>query len=404
MRNMRKALLTVAALVVFLGVLGTLIYTVPPLRDEAEWRWAAFQDGEADYAAYLRERPDGRHTDEARSRYDAKTWEIALRANTIPGFERYLRLHRDGKFVGDGRVRIDTLRWEQARAADTIEAYEGYLSAGSAGAHLAAARKRHKELRWERLAGQITDLACNGAPAGRIRLFRAPSLYRTAELTQTDPSGFFYQVTLSGQPGSGYRQLAQSPCKQVTVLGAADYDVRDLADQPAAKWVFVALERDPSVRGWLYIPNAFTGLGQAKLDWAAAPTVPADVLVPRSRRLPDLAFGSVTQAYHAGERCPNGNPNVWNVVVSNRGPGVGPATASLRVSPTYETRVQEKVVNSSRVLTFPFARPLLPGESMVFTGLPSSSRLELDPGGRVAESDEGNNGLSLGGLFLTCGP
>jgi hypothetical protein len=400
---MRKGLLIVAALVAVLGVLATSVVTTPALRDEAEWRWAAFRDGEADYAAYVRERPGGRHADEARSRYDEKTWQIALKADTIPAFEHYLRIHADGRFTRDATGRIDSLHWEQAQAADTLEAYRSYLSARPDGAHVAVARKRFKELRWEQLAGQIADLACDGAPTRRIRLYRAPSLYRTQEVTQTDPSGFFYQVTLRGAPGQGYQQLARSSCKELTVLGAADYAVRDLGDQPTAKWVFAALRGDPSVRGWVYVPNAFNPLGEPKLDWSDVPRVPVHTLLPRSNRLPDLVFGSVSQAHHVGEPCPNGNPNVWTVIVRNGGQGVGPPAANLRVSPTYETRVQDKVVDSTRVLTFPFARPLLPGESLVFSGLPASSRLELDPAGRVAESDEGNNGLSLGGLFLTCG-
>jgi hypothetical protein len=261
-------------------------------------------------------------------------------------------------------------------------------------------------LRWKRTATQIVALACTGAPARRIQLYRAPSLLSTLDVTIANPTNLSYVVSISGALGKGYRELAKAPCNQLVALGAAEYTVFVESSAPTGKWAFVALKQRPAVKGWVYVAGAFNAAGAPRIEWSVAPPVPADTLLARSRGLPDLAFGTHTQAFHVGESCEGrGDVNVWDLVVRNEGQGTAPSVARLLVSPGVPLYVNGRRVSTTRVVTLSFARPWRPGESVVVRGIPFQARVELDPDRAIRESNEGNNTLSLSepGFYLTCG-
>ena len=388
---MRKAFLSAAALIALVVVAGVVVFSVPALRDEAEWRVTAFRDTEDAYAGYLRERPTGRHADEAASRHDDKVFERTTAGDTIRVYEAYLKVYPRGRHARDARERIDALHWETARAKNTVESYQAYLATSPEGAYIAEAQTRFRDLRWKRTAARIANLACAGVPDGRVPLYRAPSL--SPKLTGTRAAFYIsYVVRISSVPTSGYGEIARAPCKELDVLGGT----------AERGWAFVALKAKPEVKGWVEIPKA------SRVKWSIVPRVSADRLLPKSKRLPDLAFGAHTRAFQVGDECTNlGDVNVWNLVLRNDGDGPGPPSARLRISPRVPHYVEGRRVDTTSVVTVRFSRPWLAGESLTVSGIPFESSVELDPGGAVRESDEGNNSLSLsrpGGFYLSCGP
>jgi hypothetical protein len=368
-------------------VAGGIVYTVPALRGEAEWRWATIQDVEDAYAEYLRERPDGRHADEAARRLDDKVFERTAADDTIRAYEAYLKAYARGRHAEEARTRIDALHWEAARRKNTVESYAAYLATSPKGAYITEAKTRFTDLRWKRTAARIATLACAAGPA---ELYRAPSL--SPKLTgKPAPLYIPYVVRIAPEPQGGYDRIGRSPCSELEVQGGT----------PEPKWAFVAVKGKPSVLGWVRLRKT------AGVKWSIVPRIPADRLLPKSKRLPDLAFGPHTQAFKVGQECFGlGDVNVWDLVVRNQGDGAGPSAARLRISPRVPHYVEGRRVDTSRVITLRFARPWLPGESLTVSGIPFQSGVELDPGGAVRESDEANNSLSLSqpAFFLTCGP
>jgi hypothetical protein len=387
----RKAFLAVAALVAFVVVAGAIVYTVPALRDEAEWRWAAFKDAEDAYAAYLRERPDGRHAEEARQRHDEKVFDRAAAGDTIRDYEAYLKVYARGRHAGDARRRIDALHWQTARKKNTVEAYQAYLATSPEGAYVAEAQTRFRDLRWQRTAARIASLACSGGASRRVPLYRAPGLSATLAAKRT-PFYISYVVRITSAPTTGYGVIARVPCEELDVLGGTE----------ERGWAFVSLKGKPAVKGWVDVPKA------SRVKWSIVPRVPADRLLTESRRLPDLAFGAQTQSFKVGDECTNlGDVNVYDLVLRNAGEGPGPTAARLRISPRVPHYVEGRRVDTTSFVTLRFARPWLPGESLTVSGIPFESSVQLDPGGAVRESDEGNNSLSLsrpGSFYFSCGP
>jgi hypothetical protein len=242
---------------------------------------------------------------------------------------------------------------------------------------------------------EVARLICT---SGRKAVYQAPSLHRAQGQTRSDPTGLFWDISVRGSPSKGWNQLEKVGCRELTVLGAAAYDVVDAGGAPVGKWVFVVLERDPSVRGWVYVAAA-----AGAVDWSALETVEPETLLPGSGRRPDLAVGPHSQPYQAGDPCPLGHVDIWDLIVSNGGAGLGPSKLGIGVDPQYSASVKEKPVDISRVVNFTFARALAPGESIVLRGVPYNTQVALDPKNRVDEADEGNNAIHLPtGELLTC--
>jgi hypothetical protein len=399
---LRKALLAAVGVVAGLVLAAGVVYAVPTLRDEAHWRWTLIRDSESAYAGYVREWPRGRHAADATRRLDAARWETAVAADSIPAFERYLQLHPAGERTADARERIDLLRWREARSTDTIQAYRQYLATNRGGAYSGRARTRIRELRWRLAARQLAGLACAGKR--RVVLHRAPSLLSALFATFPDSDFIPYRLTLAAAPGKGYQKLGPEPCREFTVLGAAhtDYDDNSLAD---GRWIFVEADRAANRRGWVYVKGNLDDAAPPNVDWSVVPRVATDVLLPRGKGRPDLAFSGLEAVSQVGEECGRiGEIFVadFRAVLHNRGTGPAPRKTRVLVdAPSHRVIVEGRQLSTKRVMTFHFTRPFMPGESVVVTGIPDQSTLALDPAGSVAESDEGNNRLSVGqgGLF-----
>lgn len=247
------------------------------------------------------------------------------------------------------------------------------------------------------LQEQILDLVC--ATSRRPGVYRAPSLYREPILSEADPNGF-WRVSVSGKTKEGFDRLEKVRCRQVVVLGASRHPVVGLGGDPLARWIFVTLAGNDPMRGWVYAEG-----GSAAAGWPGVPAVDPDILYSSRKGLPDLRFGSYTQAYKVGEPCPMGDPSTWNLVISNAASGgAGPKKLTVEIDPQYRTEAQGKVVDASGTVAFTFARTMAPGESVVLGGVPYNTRVRLDPKNRLAESDEDNNSLLLPtGQILTCG-
>lgn len=80
---MRKT--AVAGLVVAGLVVAGLL---PVARDEVSWQRAGSGDTAEDYAAYVAERPNGRHAEEAARRHDDRSWANAQAADTLLAYQR----------------------------------------------------------------------------------------------------------------------------------------------------------------------------------------------------------------------------------------------------------------------------------------------------------------------------
>ncbi|MBE9572728.1 MAG: hypothetical protein IMF11_19045 [Proteobacteria bacterium] len=141
---MKKSIgITVGVLV----VAALALAIIPTTRDEIHWRWASNKDETASYQSYVETWPDGRHTSEARARYDENSWADAQAAKTVPAYERYIQLHGDGKHVTEAKDNIESLHWQEATAANTIRGYRDYSSTHPHGRHVREAETKAADLR-----------------------------------------------------------------------------------------------------------------------------------------------------------------------------------------------------------------------------------------------------------------
>jgi len=81
---------------------------------------------------------------------DRSTWENALRANSIAGYEAFLGNYPQSTYAAEARTRLDALRepaaWQSAAAANTAAAYDEYLRAYPNGSNAAEAARRRDAL------------------------------------------------------------------------------------------------------------------------------------------------------------------------------------------------------------------------------------------------------------------
>jgi hypothetical protein len=143
----RKRKLLVAVVVAIPVVL--LVALAKPVREEWTWQLASYRDSESSYRDYVRDWPDGRHTDEAQRRYDDATWQETSEQNTEQGFRDYLSTHPEGRHADEAERGIDDLHWEEARRFGTPESLGEYLVQHRDGAHAEEASQRIELLGWE---------------------------------------------------------------------------------------------------------------------------------------------------------------------------------------------------------------------------------------------------------------
>jgi hypothetical protein len=91
----------------------------------------------------------GRHTISAEKLYDARSWDDALRINTLDAFEAYLVEHPNGKYIQQAHDKQDNLSWENAVKTNSIEAYELYTQRYPQGKYIQLAQEKQDSLDWE---------------------------------------------------------------------------------------------------------------------------------------------------------------------------------------------------------------------------------------------------------------
>ena len=143
---MKKVIGVVIAL---LAAAALALLVIPTTRDEIHWQWASHKDKMAGYESYLQTWPAGRHTTEAKARYDEHAWAEAQAANTVQGFEQYVQLHESGRHLAEAEENIDTLHWQEALAADTVQGFERYVQLHESGRHLAEVEENIDTLDWK---------------------------------------------------------------------------------------------------------------------------------------------------------------------------------------------------------------------------------------------------------------
>ena len=151
MGNQQDMKKTIPVILLVLSI-ALAIAIIPTTRDEIHWRWASFKNSTGNYKSYLQVWPKGRHSAEARFRYDEHCWEYAVNKDAFWSFHWYLQLHPEGKHVADARDKIETLSWQKAAGTNNIQEYERYLQSRPEGKHVAEARDKIEILSWQKAA------------------------------------------------------------------------------------------------------------------------------------------------------------------------------------------------------------------------------------------------------------
>jgi outer membrane protein assembly factor BamD (BamD/ComL family) len=130
-----------------LAVAAIAIASIPTAREEIHWLWAAHKDKTSSYESYVRTWPNGRHYNDAQTRYDEHGWSDAQAVNTTKGFERYIQFHGDGKHTEEARDKIESLNWQEAETTNNIKGFERYIQFHGEGKHVSEAKNKIKALR-----------------------------------------------------------------------------------------------------------------------------------------------------------------------------------------------------------------------------------------------------------------
>ncbi len=235
----------------------------PATRDELRWRFTS--DDAQGYEDYLAAWPKGRHSAEARSRYDeirdisgfnyalslartdgyraylarwpngrfradarylaawpealsrigghwteAAAWQLSTNVNTLRSLRAYAEAYPKGPFCSRAESRIEELTWQQATNANTIRALRAYSQAYPKGRSYSRAKSGIEDLTWQ----QATN-------ANTIRALRAYS--------QAYPKGrFFAQAELR----QAVLRTNEAPYSLALRAGTADALNRFLQDFP----------------------------------------------------------------------------------------------------------------------------------------------------------------------------
>jgi hypothetical protein len=132
----------------FFGVviLLALIFTLPAARQELDWRWTESHDQAADYMRYLTDWPSGRHTAEAKARYEQRTWNDTKRAMINEALKKHAEGKPDPEVIKEKKVRQERFFWKQAALENTVVSYNDYLQRYPAGEFAVEAHRKIEEL------------------------------------------------------------------------------------------------------------------------------------------------------------------------------------------------------------------------------------------------------------------
>jgi len=124
---------------------------------ESDWSKAQAANTEPAYQDFLKQHPDGAHSQEARERIqkmeDDQAWSDAQKANTLEAYQQYLQKQPNGTHTQDAQTQITGLEraaaWQTAQAANTPSALQDFLQKYSTGPEADQARAQLQKLQSE---------------------------------------------------------------------------------------------------------------------------------------------------------------------------------------------------------------------------------------------------------------
>jgi hypothetical protein len=123
-------------------VVLALLFALPATRDELDWRWTVSRDQAPDYMQYYTDWPKGRHTAEARLRYEQRTWSDTKRAMIYEAIKKNSAAKADPEARKERRARLERFFWKQVTNENTLFSYKDYLMRYPAGEFAAEARRQ----------------------------------------------------------------------------------------------------------------------------------------------------------------------------------------------------------------------------------------------------------------------
>jgi hypothetical protein len=129
-------------IVILLG----LLFALPAMRDELDWCWTESRDQAPDYMRYLADWPKGRHTVEARQRYEQRTWSDTKRAMINEALKKHAAAQSDPEAIKEKKARKERFFWKQVTVENTLVSYQDYLQRYPAGEFADQARRRIDDL------------------------------------------------------------------------------------------------------------------------------------------------------------------------------------------------------------------------------------------------------------------
>ncbi len=114
--------------------------------EKKDWKNAESENSITAYENYLKQYPQGKFADEARSRIETIHFEKAETANTIKAYDDFLKRYAEGDFADKARSKIEAISFDQAKAVNSVEAYEEFLERYSEGELADQARQTLEEI------------------------------------------------------------------------------------------------------------------------------------------------------------------------------------------------------------------------------------------------------------------
>ncbi|HUD46631.1 MAG TPA: hypothetical protein VMR33_07365 [Candidatus Baltobacteraceae bacterium] len=135
---------TRAVVLLFVVVIGAAAALVPAARDELSWWWAESHDHAVDFTTYLEVWPHGRHSAEARLKYDERRWVETQEAMIRQAYQEASRSspEADVQYRREKHLRRDSFFWKAATSVNTVQSYQDYLQQFPDGRFAALAHAR----------------------------------------------------------------------------------------------------------------------------------------------------------------------------------------------------------------------------------------------------------------------
>lgn len=124
---------------------------------ESDWNKAQAANTTPAYQDFLKQHPDGAHSQEARDRLqkieDDQAWSDALQKSNLETYNEYLQKEPNGTHVNDARAQITALErataWKTAQSTNTEGALQDFLKKYTTGQEADQARAQLQKLQSE---------------------------------------------------------------------------------------------------------------------------------------------------------------------------------------------------------------------------------------------------------------